>query len=363
MTGNLKTLYPVLGAVLLLWIFVGLTSHRRRRPLPPGPKPAPLIGNLLQMPKSYLWRYFHSMSKQYGPIMHFNVAGQSIVILSTYEAAHELLNRRSSKFSDRPRMVMAGELVCKGMHILFRPYNERYRLHQRMESPVVNPRASATYRPLQDIESRQTLFDIMRDIDAQGEKGVNFHHHYQRAMASTIYYLIYGYRLKTGREKELVDAQAVEAAVTLTGQVGAYLVDSFPWLNILPTFLAPWKKEAEALWEVECQLHLGNLNRGIASRGWNFCKQMKSSSAAKDMSDIEFAFDAGVMADAGLDTTVIALSWFVVAWLANNNGWVTKAQQLLDDVVGRDRLPTFEDRPRLAFIDAIGRFSPLLQTG
>ena len=30
-----------------------------------------------------------------------------------------------------------------------------------------------------------------------------------------------------------------------------------------------------------------------------------------------------------------------------------KAQDELDSVIGRDRLPTFEDRPRLPFIDAM----------
>ena len=33
-----------------------------------------------------------------------------------------------------------------------------------------------------------------------------------------------------------------------------------------------------------------------------------------------------------------------------------KAQLLLDEVVGKDRLPSFEDRPKLAYIDAIGEF-------
>ena len=30
-----------------------------------------------------------------------------------------------------------------------------------------------------------------------------------------------------------------------------------------------------------------------------------------------------------------------------------KAQDEIDSVIGRDRLPTFEDRPRLPFIDAV----------
>jgi len=30
-----------------------------------------------------------------------------------------------------------------------------------------------------------------------------------------------------------------------------------------------------------------------------------------------------------------------------------KAREELDSVIGRDRLPTFEDRPRLPFVDAV----------
>jgi hypothetical protein len=73
------------------------------------------------------------------------------------------------------------------------------------------------------------------------------------------------------------------------------------------------------------------------------------------MSEEELAFDLGILADAGLDTSTVALSWFMVACIqAGGSGWFRKARELLDDVVGRDRLPTFEDRPKLAYIDAIG---------
>ena len=44
-----------------------------------------------------------------------------------------------------------------------------------------------------------------------------------------------------------------------------------------------------------------------------------------------------------------------------------KAQHELDDVTGRDRLPTFDDRPRLPFIDAIcrevSRWNPVIPLG
>lgn len=75
----------------------------------------------------------------------------------------------------------------------------------------------------------------------------------------------------------------------------------------------------------------------------------------------EIAFDVGLLADAGLETSTIAMCWFGVAWvLYGKAGWIVKAQRILDEVVGRDRLPTFEDRPKLAYIEAIRKFFFLL---
>lgn len=356
-TINLKTLgLGVLGTAILSRIIVRLIKPSPG-PLPPGPKPAPLIGNIHQLPKSLQWLHLHHWSKDYGPVMHLSMAGQPLVILSTHQAAHDLLNRRSARYSHRPRMVMSGELVTKGMHMLLRQYDDRYRLHQRMEAPLLHLRSAAAYRPLQDLESRQLLFDVVSEWEEFGERGVDFHHHHERAMASTIYCLNYGYRLKTGYEQELMDGKKVMAEFARTGQVGAYIVDSFPKLNYLPRFLAPWKREAEGLYELERQLHVGNLSKGLKGRGWNFSKSMEKSQEARKMGEEELAFDLGILADAGLDTSTVALDWFIVAWITSGGKtWVKRAQELLDEVVGRERMPTFEDRPKLAFIDAIGKF-------
>lgn len=246
------------------------------------------------------------------------------------------------------------------MHMLLRPYDATYRLHQRMEAPLLNVRASNCYRPLQELESRQLLFDILHECESAGQKGINFHHHFERAMASFIYCLEYGYRLKTGREKELEDAKRVQNEFARTGVVGAYIVDTFPFLNHLPAFLAPWKKEGEELFQLEHALHVGNLENGQKNPGWNFSKHYTHDCPeAKGMPTVQVAFDLGIIADAALDTSTVAMDWFVVAWATCGDDWVAKAQSLLDKVVGK-RLPQFEDRGELAYIDAIGKFHPSL---
>ncbi|KAI6893073.1 hypothetical protein KC318_g13387 [Hortaea werneckii] len=235
--------------------------------LPPGPQGLPIIGNVLQMPKRLPWLEFYRMSREYGPVMYMNLAGQSAIILSTHQAAHDLLSVRSALYSDRPRVVMAGELAWD--------------------------------------------------------------------------------------EPELREAKKVLAEYEQTAKPGAYLVDAFPALNYLPRPLAPWKNKAEQLYEQQANLHLGNLSKALQQERPNVVKLMHASQEAKEMTEVELAFSVGVLADAAIDTSAMTLNWLIIAALSNRAEWVQKAQSILDKVVGRDRLPEWEDRAKLTYVDAI----------
>jgi hypothetical protein len=45
-----------------------------------------------------------------GDIIHVHCFGSPFIILNSYSSANELLEKRSSIYSDRPEMIMAGEL-------------------------------------------------------------------------------------------------------------------------------------------------------------------------------------------------------------------------------------------------------------
>ena len=89
--------------VLKRWV---LGQRHNYAPLPPGPKGLPLFGNLTDLPKPGVPEYNHWLEHKdiYGPISSVTVLGQTLVIVSDHNAALELMDKRSTIYSGRPRM-------------------------------------------------------------------------------------------------------------------------------------------------------------------------------------------------------------------------------------------------------------------
>jgi hypothetical protein len=96
----------VAGSLALLVLY---RRSRHSLPLPPGPRPLPLIGNLLDMPKEKDWLTYREWNDQYGDVVYINALGQKIVILGSAQAVSDLLEHRGTIYSDRPTTPM-GEL-------------------------------------------------------------------------------------------------------------------------------------------------------------------------------------------------------------------------------------------------------------
>jgi hypothetical protein len=110
----------LVAALSFLATLLAIRDHRRRGglPYPPGPRPLPIIGNLLDIPKEFSWLAYTRLSEKYGTIvllaavhftisvtgniLSFHVFGRVIVVLNTFEATRDLLEKRGDICSDRP---------------------------------------------------------------------------------------------------------------------------------------------------------------------------------------------------------------------------------------------------------------------
>ena len=74
------------------------------------------------MYESSLTRYMCPCITIGSDIIYLNLAGNDVIILDSHEAVTELLEKRSSIYSDRPRMPMLGELMGFDFNFGFLPY-------------------------------------------------------------------------------------------------------------------------------------------------------------------------------------------------------------------------------------------------
>jgi cytochrome P450 len=332
-------------AVLLAWLSgYGISSSKKGK-LPPGPPRIPLLGNLHQAPQDYPWRTYQQWSREYGPVFSLQYGLSTVIMLGNYEAAHDLLDKRSNIYSSRPRVVMGGECVSKGFRSLLMEYGQRWRTQQRLQASCLNIRISQSYLTLQDLESKQLIYELLAPE-------VDFSDRFHRYSSSVIFALAYGRRMTRGDEPEVQGIDQVMENFLYAARVGTWIVDALPILNYLPSFLASWKGLAEKLHEHESTLYMHNLENGQQCTSWNWSKQLGDMKESQGMSKKELAYTVGILYEAGSDTTTMALEVFVMAMVLYPEV-MKKAQAELDAVIGPDTLPDFTHKTQLPYIDAV----------
>uniref|UniRef100_A0A8C9XFJ1 Uncharacterized protein n=1 Tax=Sander lucioperca TaxID=283035 RepID=A0A8C9XFJ1_SANLU len=97
--------------VLLLFYFVCSSSFssKKDRKEPPGPKPFPLIGNLLQLDLKRPYNTLLKLSKTYGSVFTVYLGPQKVVVLAGYKTVKEALVNYADEFGERDPMLIMEE--------------------------------------------------------------------------------------------------------------------------------------------------------------------------------------------------------------------------------------------------------------
>ncbi|KAJ7247278.1 cytochrome P450 [Mycena rebaudengoi] len=340
-------------SVTLLWYLI---RSRSRLPLPPGPRKLPLIGNLRDMPSSFQWEKYMEWSKEHdSDIIHLDTLGTSIIVLSSAEAANELLEKRSTIYSGRARMPMINELMGWEFGLGGLPYDKNWRTQRRLFHHTFNIEAVRRFHPKQRTAAHELLRRILRDPD-----GVSSHLRHMTGEA--IMSIAYGIQVLPTSDPYIELVEKAMHTFSLAAVRGRYLVDYIPALKYVPDWFPgagfkrqakEWKKLTQAAVETPFAEAKRNIATGTATPSFtSYGMQIVEESEDKAYMEMAVKNSAASMYTAGADTTLVALINFILVMLANPDAQ-KMAQVEIDSVVGRDRLPDFDDEDSLPYVSAL----------
>ncbi|KAJ7235506.1 cytochrome P450 [Mycena rebaudengoi] len=331
-------------------------NNRAQLPLPPGPYKWPILGNLFDIPLTFQWKKYLEWSKKYNSdIIHLNVAGNSIIILCSVEATNELLGKRSSTYSDRPRMPMINELMGWDFSFAFMKYGPIWRTHRKMFQNSFDPIPSLTFRPTQLSVNHRLLRRILEEPD-------NIMDHLRHMTSDLILSLAYGIEAQANNDPYVALAEKTMASVSTGTVPGKFVVDALPFLKYVPEWFPgagfknqakAWKKLAQASLNVPFAEAKRKIATGIAQPSF-VSHSLRDTDKLADPQAEEDTVKAiaGTMYIATADTTLSALGAFVLGMLANPEAQ-KKAQREIDAVTSLGRLPDFDDEKSLPYVSAL----------
>ena len=147
--------FPLVVSILLIVGFYRYRCFNQRNtlPLPPGPTPLPVIGNLHQFRGGEPWKILDKWHEKYGPLITIRFGQRTAIVIGSNKIAHDMLDTRSALYSSRPRLILAFELLTQGLNMGIMPYTEQWRVHNRIATSLLSSNLVKRYQHLQDRKS------------------------------------------------------------------------------------------------------------------------------------------------------------------------------------------------------------------
>lgn len=131
MSPLLLVLATLTAAVLIYKLFKVFT--RPSHPLPPGPRPWPIVGNLPHV-GAVPHHALAALAKTYGPLMHLRLGFVHVVVASSGNVAEQFLKVHDANFCSRPPNSGAKYMAYNYQDLAFAPYGPRWRMLRKISS-------------------------------------------------------------------------------------------------------------------------------------------------------------------------------------------------------------------------------------
>jgi len=235
---TISLIMPYSNGLLLVLLVLGavawkITTSRRTvasAPLPPGPPADPIIGHVRVNPTDRPEVCYQKWGEEFkSDVLYLNLMGQPLIILNSLHAAIDLMDKRSSIYSERPSFHMAEEAGWRDC-IVFLSTGPQFRKHRKMFQTAFAPSNTAQYRIKQEILARPLISRIL-------EKPGDWREHLWTYAGSIVLAIAYGFQVTDDNDPWIILAKRMSNFFENGGSPGATLVDVIPLLRRLPSWV------------------------------------------------------------------------------------------------------------------------------
>ncbi|RZC40009.1 cytochrome P450 303a1 [Asbolus verrucosus] len=353
-------------AVALFVVILGLLIYldtRKPKNYPPGPKWLPIIGSALTVAEKrkrtgYLYKATAELSEEYGPVIGLKVGKDLVVVVYGQQAIREFLS--SEDLAGRPtgiffEMRTWGER--RGVLLTDTEYwqeQRRFILRQLREFGFGRKNMSAMIEEETGImvEAINKMMNEKESVVINMESVFNIH------ILNTLWMMLAGVRYSP-EDKNMKSLQNILGKLFATVDMVGAPFSQFPVLRFIAPEISGYKLYVEThlqVWEFlneELKRHKETVDENNPRDFMDvYLKILNSPERKPSFCEKQLLAICMDMFMAGSETTSKSLG-FCFLYLILYPDVQKKAQEEIDNVVGRSRLPNLRDRPQMPYMECV----------
>ncbi|XP_034151480.1 cytochrome P450 2K1-like [Esox lucius] len=347
-----------LGAVLFLLalyrLFFGSSSEEQGIN-PPGPRPLPLLGNILIMDLKRPYRTLCKLSKKYGSVFTMHFGPKKVIVLAGYKTVKEALVNQAQDFGDRDITPVFHDLN-QGHGILLAngdSWKEMRRFAMTNLKDFGMGKKGSEEKILEEIAY---LIEELKKHEGNAldtSKPVTF------AVSNIISAIVFGSRFEYTDPPFIAMVNWANENARLMGSASIQIYNMFPWLGpwiknlmVAKKNIVDWKSEVMEIIRGLKETLNPEMSRGFVD---SFLVRKQTLEELGNMQslyhDDNLVFSVTNLFTAGADTTGTTLCWGLLL-MAKYPHIQDLVQEEITRVIG-SRQPLVEDRKNLPYTNAV----------
>ncbi|XP_035473806.2 cytochrome P450 2K4 [Scophthalmus maximus] len=350
---------PLLGALLVLLLVYLVSSSsfssEKNGKEPPGPRPLPLLGNLLQLDFKRVYISLAKLSKKYGSVFTVYIGPPKLVILVGYKTVKEALINYGEEFGERHIQHIMHD-VYGGQGLIW-TNGDSWQEMRRFA--LTNLRDNGMGKKESEEKIINELHHLTEVINKTKGEAFDMTKPIHRAVSNIICSMVYGNRFEYDDPEFMSLVDHSNKYIKLFTSPSLQMYNMFPWLG---KFISE-KKELIKLVDANKKQHLKLIRSLEETLNPQMCRGFidaflvrKNHLEKSGITNSHFHYEnllksVNNMFNAGTDTTATTLRWGLL-FMARYPEIQDQVQEELSRVIGSRQVKA-EDRKNLPFVDAV----------